>query len=117
MVSWLWSAFFDGACILYLVFVVVVGWDGVGAKQLGIAYVGCLFVAWLIRGRWWWILSLEILLLVVTLFSCVVAWGMMKTYLEHATHQYGDKVKRHRLGLRKARQALLDEQARLRRQL
>jgi len=91
-VFWLVSEVFDMA-LLDLKF-------GIGAAVVSF------FLAWLVRGWWWWILGLEVVLAIVMLVALTVASGLMGLWIESVKTQHGDKLKQWRLRMRKERDAL-----------
>lgn len=113
-----WPLLFDGVCVFYLVSEV----SGVAplaqsTRIFGASALGCLVLARLVRGRWMWVLGLEMLLMCTVLLSCAIAVGAMHVYIDHVHRQLGSKVKDQRQTMRKERGRLMDEVETLRQQL
>lgn len=118
ILHWVWPLLFDATCIFYLTSEV----SGVevlvqGPRVFGSVGLACLIFARLARGRWQWVFGLQVLLLGITVLSCVVASIVLRHYVVNAKVQYGDKVRGNRLRLRRERQRLQEEAESLRRQL
>jgi len=105
LVCWVWQLLGDtiGVCFLAseIFDVAVLDWKfGIGTAVVSF------FLAWLVRGWWWWILGFEILLAIVMLVALTVASCLMGLWIDTVKAQHGDKVKEWRLNMRKQRKAL-----------
>lgn len=110
VICWLWQLLADAVGVFYLasevldVAMLVENWKiGVGAA------VASFFAAWLVRGRWLWVIGLEVVVALIVLIALFVASGLMGLWIESVKTQHGDKLREWRLRLRKQRKALQDE--------
>lgn len=118
IINWIWPLLAEGISVFYLITEVtgipllVESWKiGIGAGFVS------LFLAWLCRGWWFWIMGLEVLFAVVLLIALTISSGVMRLWIEHIQAQHGDKLKEHRLKMRAERKALQDEIEDLKRKL
>lgn len=117
--QWVWSPLADTMVIVYLVH------DIVGAELLFAtdwrltAGVGTLslVVAWLIQGRWLWVIGIEFALGIIMLIALAVATGIMKLWLDSMHDRNAEKVMKWRTDMRKERKRLNEEVVALRRQV
>mmetsp|Transcript_34989 Transcript_34989/g.97676 ORF Transcript_34989/g.97676 Transcript_34989/m.97676 type:complete len:291 (+) Transcript_34989:96-968(+) len=118
VVHWLLPLIADTLGLLYLV-AAVVSLDPTSQSWkvcAGVAVV-CLFVSWLLSGRWHWVVGFEVVLCLIVLLSLTVATGMMRMWIDNMRTQHGDKLRQWRTDMRSQRQVLEDEVARLRKRL
>merc|ERR1719229_753602 len=85
----------------------------VGAGVAGAALV----VAWLLGGRWLWILGLEVALDLIVLLALVIAAGMMRLWLDGVQQQRGEQLRKWRMDMKRKRKQLEDEAAELRKRV
>jgi len=118
VLHWAWPLLFDAACVFYLASEVS-GVDVLvrGTKIFAGAGAGCLLFARLVRGWWLWLFALEAVLLGLALFSCGVASGTLRLYIDSTKEQHGEKIRKQRSRLRAERQRLSDEADSLRQQV
>eukprot|EP00401_Gymnodinium_catenatum_P008611 CAMPEP_0117559224 /NCGR_PEP_ID=MMETSP0784-20121206/53248_1 /TAXON_ID=39447 /ORGANISM="" /LENGTH=293 /DNA_ID=CAMNT_0005356591 /DNA_START=69 /DNA_END=950 /DNA_ORIENTATION=- len=114
--QWLWVPLADAVGIVYL-FAEVVGIEVfVADLRFGaVSIVVSVLVAWLVQGRWHWIVAAEIVFGIVLLISVLIAVGIMKLWLERMHQEHSGKVSKHRLAMRRDRKRLNDEATELRR--
>ncbi|CAK0802127.1 unnamed protein product, partial [Prorocentrum cordatum] len=74
--------------------------------HLGALGAGSLFIAWLVRGWWFWIICIEVVLAVVLLLALTVAVGIVKLWIDSVHAQVGERLKTWRLDMRKERERL-----------
>lgn len=116
---WVWPPLSDAMVIMYLVSELV----GVEAllfyswRITAGASTVSLLVAWLIQGRWLWIIGIEFLLGIVMLIALAVATGIMKLWLDGVHDKCAEKVQRWRVNMREERKRLNAEVVALRRQV
>jgi hypothetical protein len=118
IVYWIWPLLADGVCVFYLASEVVGipilfdSWKiGVGSGVVS------LVLARLFRGWWMWILGLEVVLAIIMLAALTVAAGIMRLWIDNVQAQHGDKLKSWRKEMRRQRQELQDEVAKLKEKL
>merc|ERR1712216_22017 len=96
-----WPLLFDASCVFYLVSEV----SGVDVLVQGTAIfvgasAGCLLVARLVRGWWLWLLTVEVVLLVLVLVSWRVVAVTLQLYVESVKSQHGEHIHNKRKQLR-----------------
>lgn len=64
-----------------------------------------------------WILGLEVVLAIIMLAALTVAAGIMRLWIDNVQAQHGDKLKSWRKEMRRQRQELQDEVAKLKEKL
>mmetsp|Transcript_69205 Transcript_69205/g.114714 ORF Transcript_69205/g.114714 Transcript_69205/m.114714 type:complete len:291 (-) Transcript_69205:81-953(-) len=75
------------------------------------------FIAWFLRGWWYYVLGLEVILAIIMLAALTVAAGIMRLWIDGVQGQRGEKILKWRLDMRKERKKLQDEVADLKRKL
>eukprot|EP00928_Gymnodinium_smaydae_P012176 TRINITY_DN14429_c0_g1_i1.p1 TRINITY_DN14429_c0_g1~~TRINITY_DN14429_c0_g1_i1.p1 ORF type:complete len:306 (-),score=71.26 TRINITY_DN14429_c0_g1_i1:189-1052(-) len=118
LLYWLWPLLADTVTVMYLVTemfglqIFLEDWRIAAGGGLG-----SLFLAWLVRGWWLWIVGAEIGIGLVMLVALTVASGMMRLWIDTVQAQRGDKLKEWRLSMRQERKRLNDENAELQRKV
>mmetsp|Transcript_49263 Transcript_49263/g.141403 ORF Transcript_49263/g.141403 Transcript_49263/m.141403 type:complete len:303 (+) Transcript_49263:73-981(+) len=113
-IVWIWQLLADAAGIFYLASEVVDLALFVENWKIGLgAAITSFFVAWLVRGWWFWIIVLQVALVVVVLIAVSMASELVRLWIENVKTQHGDKLKDWRLRMRKQRKTLQDEVAEL----
>jgi len=116
---WLSPLLADTVCVLYL------SSEVVGQQMMfidnwkigAVCAVCSLVVSWLVRGWWFWILGLEVILVLVTLAALTVSAGIMRLWIDGVQAKEGDKLKKWRLDSRRERTKLQDEVESLKKRL
>jgi len=110
ILSWVWSLLAEVVGLLYLISEVF------GIEQLttswkiaGAVIVGSFVASWLVRSWWFWIVGFTFLLVCVILVALVIAWAVIRLWIENVQAQHTEKVKAYRLDLRRQRKKLQDE--------
>jgi len=118
VMHWAWPLLFDAACVFYLASEVS-GVDVLvaGTKMFAGTSAVCLLFARLARGWWLWLFAFEVVLLFLALFSCGVASGTLRLYIDNFKERNGESIQKKRIHLRVERKKLYDEVERLRQQL
>jgi len=106
LLFWVWSLTADGIGVFYLIS--ELGGMALYSKNWHLAALGAgsLFLAWLVRGWWFWIICIEVVLAVVLLLALTVAVGIVKLWIDSVHTQSGEKLKTWRLDMRKDRERL-----------
>lgn len=110
LIHWIWPLLADTATIIFLVSEVIGlqimlnSW-----KEIVGSIVGSFFLAWLVRGWWFWIIVLEVLLIVVVFVAVTIAAGIMRLWIDSVQAQRSEQVRQHRLAMRKLRASLENE--------
>ncbi|CAK9076327.1 unnamed protein product [Durusdinium trenchii] len=118
VLNWLWSLLSDTVCVFYLVSEIVSpqyffeSW-----KIAAIALVASLFLAWLVRGWWLWIMGLEVAFGIVLLIALTISSGITRLWIDSVFTQHGEKLKEWRLRMRERRKEMEDEVASLKKKL
>mmetsp|Transcript_50129 Transcript_50129/g.119322 ORF Transcript_50129/g.119322 Transcript_50129/m.119322 type:complete len:287 (-) Transcript_50129:66-926(-) len=117
LLNWIWPFLGEVICIVILA-VQAVPEEMMGDKRVWIAGVPVSFLlAWLCRGRWFWITLLEIGLGIILLLSIAVATGIVRLWLDNLQQQKTERLKTWRKDMRRERKRLEDEIAALKKQL
>jgi len=115
LLNWAWPFLGEVICVLFLASQLVPDWTNMWLLG-GLIPVG-FFLAWLFQGSWFWIIVIEIGLLVVLLLSISVATGIARLWLDNLQTQRTPKLKTWRREMRQERSRLEEEIASLKRQL
>ncbi|CAJ1398189.1 unnamed protein product [Effrenium voratum] len=118
IVNWLWSLLAETVCVFYLFSEMVSlqvffeSW-----KLASLAGVVSLFLAWLLRGWWLWIIGLQIVLAVVLLIALTISSGIVRLWIDAVFTQHSEKLKEWRVNLRERRKEMQDELSQLKKKL
>lgn len=118
ILNWIWPLLMEAVVIFFLIAdaislgAVLVSWKYVG----GVAAISFV-LAWFLLGRWFWVVCMEIGLIVVVLISLMVACGLMRLYIDSIQMQHGDKIKTTRKRLRDQRAKDKEEIERLKKRV
>lgn len=116
VLGWLWPLLADSVGVLYLV-VEVASIQLDNLKVGAIALTCSMFLAWLLRGWWYWILGLEVILAIVLLVGVTIASGIIRLWIDTVQATRGDKVKEWRMSMRSDRNKLQTEVSALKKKL
>ncbi|CAE8587256.1 unnamed protein product [Polarella glacialis] len=118
LLHWLWPLLADTVCVLYLASEVAGLAFFVESWKIGVAAgLVSMFLAWLVRGWWLWIIGFEFLLAVILLVALTISSGIMRLWIDSVQVQHGDKLKQQREGLRATRKLMETEILDLKRKL
>ncbi|CAE7290013.1 dnaJ [Symbiodinium natans] len=118
ILNWLWPLLADAVCVFYLVAEIVSVQILMESWKIGVGVgVVSLFVAWLVRGWWRWIVGLEILLAVVLLIALTISSGIVRLWIDQVFTQHGDKLKEWRTKMRARRKETEAELDKLRKRV
>jgi len=116
VLGWLWPLLADSVGVLYLV--VEVASIQLDNLKVGAIALSCsMFLAWLLRGWWYWILGLEVILAIVLLVGVTIASGIIRLWIDTVQATRGDKVKEWRMSMRSDRNKLQTEVSALKKKL
>ncbi|CAE7749750.1 ERDJ3B [Symbiodinium microadriaticum] len=118
ILNWLWPLLADAVCVFYLVAEIVSVQILMESWKIGVG-VGffSLFLAWLVRGWWRWIVGLEILLAVVLLIALTISSGIVRLWIDSVFTQHGEKLKEWRINMRARRRETEAELDKLRKRV
>ncbi|CAE6967955.1 dnaJ [Symbiodinium sp. CCMP2456] len=118
ILNWLWPLLADAVCVFYLVAEIVSVQILMESWKIGVG-VGffSLFLAWLVRGWWRWIVGLEILLAVVLLIALTISSGIVRLWIDSVFTQHGEKLKEWRINMRAKRRETEAELDKLRKRV
>jgi len=118
ILNWLWPLLADAVCVFYLVAEIVSVQILMESWKIGVG-VGffSLFLAWLVRGWWRWIVGLEILLAVVLLIALTISSGIVRLWIDSVFTQHGEKLKEWRINMRAKRRETEGELDKLRKRV
>jgi len=117
LLNWAWAFLGEVICVAFLASQVVPEALWTNMMVLGGSIPVCFFLAWLCRGGWFWIIAIEIGLLIVLLLSISVATGIVRLWLDGLQTTKTLKLKSWRKEMRQERTRLEQEIASLKRQL
>lgn len=108
ILGWVWPLLADTVGVLYLA-AEAASLPIDNLKVGAIALFVSMFLAWLVRGWWYWILGLEVVLAVVLLIGVTIAAGIIRLWIDTVQATRGEKVKEWRQSMRSERKKLQDE--------
>jgi len=119
MLQWLMPLLADTVILLALLVFEITGLAVfIENRKAGVATaLAGLFVSWLAQGRWFWVIVIEVVFMIILLISMTVAAGIMRLWLENVYSQRADRVKDWRMRMRSRRKEMEDEIAVLRRKV
>jgi hypothetical protein len=120
ILGWIWPLLADTVGILYLASEVASGLqllENPSASVIAITLLVSVFVAWLVRGWWFYILASEVVLAIVLLVGVVTACGIVRLWIDQVQANRSEKIKEWRQSMRAERTKLQQEVESLKKQL
>jgi len=115
ILSWLWSWLAEVVGLLYLVSEVTgIDWNNLEQliqtwKVAAGVVLASIFLTWLIRSWWLWIVGITFLIVCVILLALVIAHAVIRQWCDNVHTMQSEKVKAYRLDLRRHRKKMQDE--------
>merc|ERR1719253_60881 len=114
LLNWIWPLSADGLGVVYLI-AEVIGIDSLAVG--GVWLLVSIFIAWLVRGWWYWIIGLEVVLAIVLLIGVTIAAGIVRLWIDTLQNTAAERVKEWRLGMRSEKDKMKKEIESLKKQL